>query len=470
MQTRRPGWVILATPIVLLIACVAVGVYGWQRFGGSMPLQARPYEVRMHVDDASNLPVRADVQIAGVRIGRVAGVRRVGARAVVEMWIDTKYAPLRRHAGATLRVKSLLGEGYVAVTPGPRDAPAIPDGGWLEDKRVSSGQKLADVLSLFQPGTRRRVQALFTGFGRALRNRDVDINEAIAHAAPMVGSFQTVAAELNVQRRSLQDLVSRSGEVFDTLGQRTGAVQSAVREGNRLLAITGRRDRELGALVEALPGFLTQLRDTTTGLGEASGDLQSAASALASATPALKPALSTIRTSAPTYRKTFRQLPNVLRAGKRGLPAAEKILLAATPTLRQVYPALRQVIPIAQLVDADVTSVIGSTANFGQATNIYTTVGPNGAGAHGAAAGLSIWNEIVGGWVDRLPTNRLNPYAPPHSANDITRGSLKAYDCRNTGNRLYLPPIGEAPPCLESAPWKFNGEVRKFPHLVEDPP
>ena len=41
--------------------------------------------------------------------------------------LDARFAPLRRDARVTVRSKSLLGEGYVEIAPGPRSAPAVPD-------------------------------------------------------------------------------------------------------------------------------------------------------------------------------------------------------------------------------------------------------------------------------------------------------------------------------------------------------
>jgi hypothetical protein len=143
---------------------------------------------------------------------------------------------------------------------------------------------------------------------------------------------------------------------------------------------------------------------------------------------------------------------------------------ALGPSLAQVYTVARNVIPIIQLISADRNTIIGSIANFGQATNITTTVGPNGAVAQGAAAGLSFWNEVIGGWVRRLPTNRLNPYAKPNSSLEIATSGLHAFDCRNIHNPLYLPPTRGAPPCLTQGPWTFDGRSAEFPHLYVDPP
>jgi hypothetical protein len=134
-----------------------------------------------------------------------------------------------------------------------------------------------------------------------------------------------------------------------------------------------------------------------------------------------------------------------------------------------VYPASRQLIPLLQLTAADRDQLVAFFANVAQLSNL-TYIGPGGKSLRGVGAIPSIWNETLSGWIKRLPSNRMNPYPKPRSSLQIASGALPAYDCRNTGNPDYLPPIGTgAPPCRLQGPWTLNGTTAYYPRLTEAP-
>jgi hypothetical protein len=111
--------------------------------------------------------------------------------------------------------------------------------------------------------------------------------------------------------------------------------------------------------------------------------------------------------------------------------------------------------------------ILANVADIGNGT----FVGPGGL-VVGYIPGIpSIWNETIGGWTHKLPTNRQNPYPQPGALLETGQiGVLKAYDCRNTGNPLILPPTGTgAPPCFLQGPWTFDGKTAYYPRLLLAP-
>ena len=161
-----------------------------------------------------------------------------------------------------------------------------------------------------------------------------------------------------------------------------------------------------------------------------------------------------------------------MAAGNRGLPSLSRILRAAPSALKPAYPASRELIPFMQLLGLYRSSaVIGTLTNVGAVLN-GKMVGPQGKiiGRAGGAAYLS--NESIAGFVKKLPTNRSNAYPKADALDDIKRGGfLKRYDCRHTGNRALVPPIGSGvPPCVVQGPWEFNGVTAYYPRLQLAPP
>lgn len=470
METRTPTLRQLLLPIGFALFCAVLALVVWRSFGGTVPLEPREYRITASFPQASNLFAQADVRAAGVDIGRVTRVHRRGRRVDVEMAIDPRIAPLRQGARAIVRTKTLLGETFVEVAPGSRRAPLIEDGGRLPAGSVRAAQRLDDVLETFAPGTRRDLRELIAGSARAFAGRAGSLNGAAAQLAPAVGGVGAVLHRVRRQEDGLRRLVAGSGDVLAAVGERDGEIRAAIRATDQVLAVTDRRRAELGATIEALPPFLRQLRRTADDLAGAAPDVRRASAALRRAAPALPAALTAVVRDGPAFERLFRELAPVLRTGRRSLPALDETASAARSALPVADVAIRQLVPVLRLLEANRSSVHGVLANVGQIQN-GTMAGPGNRVIHYGNGLPTIWNEIVGGWVKRLPTNRLNPYPKPESLRDIASGGLKAYDCRNTGNPLYLPPIGPgAPPCVEQGPWTFDGVRAYFPRLREQPP
>jgi ABC-type transporter Mla subunit MlaD len=467
VETRVPSLARVLPIVLLIIGSVVIGILTWRTFGGSVPLEPRGYRAILELPQASNLHAQADVQIAGVDVGRVREVARNGRSARVTVEIDERYAPLRTGTRARLRSKTLLGEAYLELEPGAVRAPDLPEDGVLPLANALPTQRLDNVLETFGPRTRARLRTMLGGMAEAFAARGPEVNDAIGRLDPVLGDFATVADELDRQGDSLGTLFARSGEVFDVLGRRQGAMQAAIRQGNRVFDVTARQHEALAATVRVLPPFLGSLQSSFDRLSLASADLDRAVTAVKPVVPEVGPALRTIESAAPTFRRAFSDLPPVIRAGNKGLPSLTRILKAAKPALREIYPTSRELIPVLQLLGTVRDSLILTLANVGQIHGGYA-VGPGNVVTNYVPGVITLWNETIGGWIKRLPTHRGNAYPKPDFLKDI--GSYKSFDCRHTKNTLAVPALGAAPPCITQGPWTFNGVTAYYPRVQPAPP
>jgi virulence factor Mce-like protein len=457
----------LSIPVVFAIATVIIATFTWISFGGSIPFAPAGYRVSADFPQASNLYPGDDVRIAGITVGQVVGVQRDGDRARVTMQLQTKFAPLHRDARAILRTKTLLGEAYIEVAPGGRRARSIPDGSTMSPHQIVAAQQLSDVLSTFNPQTRRQLQHLFAGFAAAVRGRGEDLNQSIGWSAPAMANFGTLLQTLDAQRAQLGQLIGGAGQVLTAVGDRQGALQAAITAGDQVFRVTAQRSAGLRATVDAFPAFLTQLRGTANDAQNAVGDLNGAVDSLRPVAPLVTPALTATTTLSAQLKPLFGALPGLVADGKRGLPAGTAILRAARPALDRLLPAMEQIVPVVQLsavVRDSIVAAFANVASVGQGQIVQSNSPPH----HFLAATTLAWNEAIGGYQKRLPTNRQNTYPAPDSENDIAHGGLKAYDCRNIHNPLIvpvIPPGTGAPPCVTQGPWTFDGRSRYFPQL-----
>ncbi len=467
METQIPRRGKLIVPVAFAIATVIVATFTWISFGGSIPFAPAGYRVSAAFRQASNLYAGDDVRIAGVNVGQVVGLQRDGNRARVTMQLQPRFAPLHSDARAILRTKTLLGEAYIEIAPGDRRSAAIPDGGSMSPRQIVASQQLSDVLSTFNPQTRRQLQQLLAGFAAAVRGRGEDLNQSIGWSAPAMANFGALLQTLDGQRAQLAQLIGGAGEVLTAVGNRQGALQAAITAGNRVFRVIAQRSAGLRATVDAFPAFLTQLRGTANDAQNAVGDLNGAVDALRPVAPLVTPALTATATLSAQLKPLFGALPALEADGRYGLPAGTAILRAARPAFDRLLPAIEQIVPVLQLSAAVRDSIVAAFANVasvGEGQIVQSNSPPH----HFLAATTLVWNEAIGGYQKRLPTNRQNTYPAPDSENDIAHGGLKAYDCRNTHNPLIvpvIPPGTGAPPCVTQGPWTFNGLSRYFPRL-----
>lgn len=470
METRTPAFRTVLLPVAFSLLCVVLTLAAYYAFGGRLPLQPKGYQFTIPLPQASNLLAGSDVQIAGVQVGEVVDVERAGntAEAVVEM--RSEFAPVRSGARAIARTKTLLGEGYIELAPGPRDAPVIREGGRLEAARVRPNVQLDEFLTTFGPDTRKRMSQMLSGLARAMAGRSTALNNSLGWSAPVAGNLEQLAGVLDAQRDDLRGLVASSAGVLGAIGERAGLVRAAVRAGDDVLSVMGDRERGLRSTVRALPPFLRSLRSTSRTISSASPDLNAAIRAVEPVAPLVVPALRRIDSAAPEFRELFEALPGTVAAAKRGLPALDPMVDATRRAFREFYPASREIIPIVQLLAAYPDVPAAPFANVAGVTN-GVMVGPGGLVQHYAKGLPTIFNETIGGWAKRLPTNVLNPYVRPDGLHDIAKlGYVKAFDCRNADNRAYLPATGTgSPPCVLQGPWDFNGKSAFYPRLTIAP-
>lgn len=469
MQTHAPklGSILIAAAFAIAAVCVAI--FFWKSFGGPTPLNPEGYRFEASFPQASNLYPNADVRVAGVPVGRVVSTTTAGERTKATIEIDDSYAPIPRDVRAILRNKTLLGETYVELTPGDPEGPKLADGGRIPIANIASTQRLDQVLATFDPPTRKALRHFVLEVAESVHGRGADLNAAIGQAPAAVGGLGTVVEILDRQRASVHQLVSSSASVLEGLGTRRGELQSLVTAGNQVLAATAARNRDLTATIDALPGFLHDLRRALVAYRGTAATLGPALRQLRSLAPGLHDSLVATSELSPQLAELFRELPAVFDAARTGLPASTRALEASKPLVDTLYPAGRNLAPFFDLAAVYRRDVAAAVAK-GAASTQATTESANGGRKHYLRTLMPFLNEDAFGYGARSPTNRHNPYPQPGSLADLVHGGLRAWDCDNLGNPLVIPPFGPAgagpPPCRVQKPWTFNGHRRSFPHLT----
>ncbi len=94
-------------------------------------LGGKGYEVYAEFEQVGGIKTGASVEIAGIAIGKVTGMRLNDYQALLSLEIDRK-VKLQEDAIASVRTKGLIGEKYVLITPGGSEK-IIPAGGKIRE-------------------------------------------------------------------------------------------------------------------------------------------------------------------------------------------------------------------------------------------------------------------------------------------------------------------------------------------------
>src|SRR3954449_517612 len=159
MQKQAPTLPRLLTMVLFALSCFGLLLFLWLALGGPVPLKPKGYRLHIAFPEATQLAEQADVRIAGVSVGKVVhkdiDVKGHRNTTVATIQLNPDIAPLHANARAILRQKTLLGETYVELTPGTKDAPFVKEGGRLKNSQVSNTVELDEIFRTFDPRTRQ---------------------------------------------------------------------------------------------------------------------------------------------------------------------------------------------------------------------------------------------------------------------------------------------------------------------------
>ena len=74
MSKRAPSTTQLLVIAGFALSCFGILLFLWVTFGGPTPFKAKPYEVKVPFNEATQLAQQSDVRISGVNVGKVQSI------------------------------------------------------------------------------------------------------------------------------------------------------------------------------------------------------------------------------------------------------------------------------------------------------------------------------------------------------------------------------------------------------------
>jgi ABC-type transporter Mla subunit MlaD len=188
---------------LFLFVCFGLGVavYLLARVDTHIFPSGAQYTFEADVQSSVALANAADVREAGVRIGRVTGIKQAGAITALELSIAKKYGPIYHDATVLIRAKSVAGENYVQLVPGNPSTGAVQSGGVLPLSRELQPVQDDTVFSIFGPRERLNLQRGLKGLGTGLVGQGGNnLNQTLGAMTAVVDNGQRFAQVLADER------------------------------------------------------------------------------------------------------------------------------------------------------------------------------------------------------------------------------------------------------------------------------
>ncbi|MEW2383522.1 MCE family protein [Micromonospora sp. NPDC047707] len=237
------------------LALVGATLLGAFQFDRLAALTGRAYQAAF--TDASGLAVGNEVRVAGVRVGKVTAVelaRDTRPYVRVRFRVDDDGVRLGDRTAATIRIKTVLGQKYLALAPdgGGR----LPEGAQIPLERtaapfdvVQAVTGLADTLDTIDTD---QLAAAFATLSETFADTPGTVNASLVGLSRLSRTVADRDAEL-------RSLLARARTVTDVLATRDEEFRALVTDGEALLAEVRRRRDAIHELLVGTNDLATQL-------------------------------------------------------------------------------------------------------------------------------------------------------------------------------------------------------------------
>jgi phospholipid/cholesterol/gamma-HCH transport system substrate-binding protein len=469
-----------------LIAIVLTAIVVYFGFTKHIPFK-HGFRLNAVFPTAVNIAPKSPVRIAGVNVGTVKSVKRVGNTGVVTMEITKGGLPIHRDATLKIRARILLeGNWFVDLQPGTPSSPTVSSGYTVPITQTSDPVQLDQVLDALNTDTRANLQTLLIEFGSALTRKPTAAENAEQN--PAVRGLNGAQAIKKTYYDAPEALKSGTIVTQSFAGVEQHDLSKLIAGSEKLTAALNVHEQELGEFVGNFNTFLGALATQSTSLAktvaELPGTLQNASRAFTNfnaATPA-------IRKFSLDLVPGVEQTPATIAAA---FPWIEQTQASLAPTeLGGVAKGLRESAPTVAGLVTPQAAFIKQTDLFSQClSKIIFPAGntklQDGSSTSGVEAYREFWYAMVGlaGSAQSFDGNgQTNRFLVETGGQTLRSAPTTAVGAPSGGKKLSLlahtsqPPLGTRPafpateppykplvPCYTQAPQNFNGPLAQGP-------
>jgi virulence factor Mce-like protein len=282
----------------------------------------------VELDNAFGLVKGADLKIAGVRAGKISGMKvdKRTHRALIGISVDGgqgDFNSLRADAFCESKPQSLIGEYFMDCQPGTSRI-KLKSGGRIPVTHTASTIPTDLVQNVLRLPYRERLRLIVNELGTAVAGREGDLNDAIRRASPALRETDKVLAILAQQNLVIRDLTTNADTVITALSNNRADVGRWVVAARRTSEASASRNVDLAATWAKLPGLLEELRPTMAALGRVADEQTPALRDLNATSSQLTRFFRDLGPFSDASRPSFSSLGQASQVGNQAVTSANK--------------------------------------------------------------------------------------------------------------------------------------------------
>ena len=230
------------------IGAIGIGLIGLLLLGAfnaqDLPVIGSGDTYHAAFTEAGGIRKDDDVRIAGVRVGKVTGIELEGSHVRVDFKInaDAAFGP---QTGASIRMKTLLGQKYVALEP--QGAGQLPT-----DSEIPLGRTVSsyDIVNAFSDLTTTTEKVDTAQLATSLDVMATEFRDSPAHVKSALSGLSRLSTTIASRDDVLRTLLARANRVSTTVASRNDTTAKLIKDADLLLV-------ELQARREAIHTLFT---------------------------------------------------------------------------------------------------------------------------------------------------------------------------------------------------------------------
>lgn len=390
--------------------------------------------------------VRGDqVQVGGVPVGSVKNIALLHNYQVrITIHVDSSLVPLHEGTTSEIRVPSLssVANRYIALSPGPNNRPALPDGATLP---VTSSHGVVDLdqfFDIFNANTRKGLQQLIKGFAEQYSGAGAALQTDSIYFPPALASIDHVLAEFDREQPTFKSFLIETAKATTTLADRSGQLTELIGHADTAFGAIASQQSNLAAGLKELPATFRAGNRTFEELPATLADLTKLVDVAKTNTKQLAPFFSKLRPLVESATPVAGDLSeaiskpgpnNDLTEVALALPKLAQTLTTASP---DGVRAAEESLPVTALFGPYSPDLVGLVRDFGQAAGYY-----DANGHYVRASGIFPDFELGA-------NNTLKPANPAQVMQGLKTGQLRR-----------CPGSGTQPAADGSSPFTDNGAL-----------
>jgi phospholipid/cholesterol/gamma-HCH transport system substrate-binding protein len=282
------------------------------------------------------------VDISGIKVGDVTGVKLENGHAVVSMAVDNKYAPLiHQDSSLLLRPKTGLNDMVVELDTGTQSSPQVKEGSTIPLASTQPQVNPDEFLASLDADTQQFLKLLLSNGAEALdpnQGRGVKLSNALRRLDPFARDIARISGALAVRRQNIAHSIHNLQLLSTQLGNRDQDLVNFVDASNASLAAFAHEQASIRSAVRELP---STLKVTRGALKSANGLALQSGPALKKLLPGSKATGAALRALRPLFRQTAGPIQNQIRPFTKQVASPVTHLAQISQALGVATPGLK---------------------------------------------------------------------------------------------------------------------------------